>query len=565
MKYCKTCNIELINPKRIYCSNPCKFADKTYNQSRISNQKNNSYNRLECKECSWITKDCLNKGGHVKVHMKSHGLIFDVNTFMDYFKLLVLQPSGFWQCSIGDCKWKTLDKDNTSGCITNHVENDHAIMEYSPEWYTLMKDIPSKKKRINSKKEFIESNPEYGIRCEECSRILEKITISHLNIHGMTFNDYKSKYNPDTTISERIQSKQRDISFNRQLGQVFSRIESFNVTPLFTKEEYTETDQGTKLYNFKCNICKNVFEANLWGRSMICRVCNPQILLTPNKKLENEFYQFLNDDCDIHDLISADRLVIRPKEIDFYIPSKNLGIELNGLFWHGSTYKDSNYHINKTMLMDEKNVQCIHIFEDEWNNKQAIIKHIIKYRINVPMKYIINPDKCTIKSVNSNDLIPFFNENSIKGYTNAEYAISIYSDNEECLAAMIFGKIINNEIELIDFSIKIDHRIDNVFHKLLHFAKTTLNCKSIKHYADIRFINLHNNVFTESGFSFLSKIPPDYYWCKSNRREHRTSFTIDKLIKMNYDSTNDLENFLIGNDYYKIYDCGYLEYEYKKL
>ena len=38
------------------------------------------------------------------------------------------------------------------------------------------------------------------------------------------------------------------------------------------------------------------------------------------------------------------------KEIDIFIPEKNIGIEFNGNYWHSSLYKEKKYHYNKMML-----------------------------------------------------------------------------------------------------------------------------------------------------------------------------------------------------------------------
>ena len=64
--------------------------------------------------------------------------------------------------------------------------------------------------------------------------------------------------------------------------------------------------------------------------------------------------------------------------MDIYIPSKNIAIEYYGIYWHSELYVDKDYHLNKTELCNDKGVKLIHIFEDEWVNKQDIVKSRLK-------------------------------------------------------------------------------------------------------------------------------------------------------------------------------------------
>ena len=62
---------------------------------------------------------------------------------------------------------------------------------------------------------------------------------------------------------------------------------------------------------------------------------------------ENDIAKFINNKIEAKQHI---RYLIPPKELDIYIPEKNLAIEYNGLHWHSEQFKDDaiNYHIDKT-------------------------------------------------------------------------------------------------------------------------------------------------------------------------------------------------------------------------
>ena len=69
-------------------------------------------------------------------------------------------------------------------------------------------------------------------------------------------------------------------------------------------------------------------------------------------------------------------------ELDIYLPEKNIAFEFNGMYWHSINYKDKFYHQRKTLLCYAQNVQLIHIWENEWLNKQDQIKQQIKELLN---------------------------------------------------------------------------------------------------------------------------------------------------------------------------------------
>ena len=58
------------------------------------------------------------------------------------------------------------------------------------------------------------------------------------------------------------------------------------------------------------------------------------------------------------------------KEIDIYIPDKQIGIEYNGIYWHSEIYRDSIYHINKKIEGIKNNINIINIWEDDFLLKE---------------------------------------------------------------------------------------------------------------------------------------------------------------------------------------------------
>jgi very-short-patch-repair endonuclease len=64
--------------------------------------------------------------------------------------------------------------------------------------------------------------------------------------------------------------------------------------------------------------------------------------------------------------IEHDRSIIKPLELDFYIPDFQMAIEVNGIYWHSEQNgRDKYAHQRKTLRCLELGVSLIHLFEDQ--------------------------------------------------------------------------------------------------------------------------------------------------------------------------------------------------------
>ena len=108
---------------------------------------------------------------------------------------------------------------------------------------------------------------------------------------------------------------------------------------------------------------------------------------------ESEILRFLEENNILYK--HPDREQLRPKELDFYFENKNLGLELNGDYWHMNPeiYKstDLNKKIKKTAqeiwdkdelkakLCKERNIKLIIIWESDWyKNKDKWKEKLLK-------------------------------------------------------------------------------------------------------------------------------------------------------------------------------------------
>jgi len=273
----------------------------------------------------------------------------------------------------------------------------------------------------------------------------------------------------------------------------------------------------------------------------------------------------INDFIVLNGLITttSSMSIIKPNQLDIYIPSHNLAIEYNGLYWHNELKLNNNYHLNKTELCEKQGIQLIHIFEDEWLNKQDIVKSRLKNILGLTENKIYGR-KCIIKEVTTKECRIFMDNNHLQGYTNSSVKLGLYY-NSELVSCMLFNKPrlgIGNKYdgyELTRFVSKLNTTVIGGADKLLnHFIKT-YNPKQIISYADRRWSQ--GDLYQKLGFIETHKNKPNYWYIIGKYRKHRFNFRKTKLGKDGFDIINKTEHqIMLDREIYRIYDCGTITY-----
>ena len=94
--------------------------------------------------------------------------------------------------------------------------------------------------------------------------------------------------------------------------------------------------------------------------------------------------------------------------------------------------------MNKTNECEKQGIHLVHIFENEWNFKQAIVKSRIKNLLGV-FGFTIYARKCEVKEVSSKESFEFQNQNHIQGGVHSKVNIGLYYENE-LVSLMTFSK-----------------------------------------------------------------------------------------------------------------------------
>jgi len=438
--------------------------------------------------------------------------------------------------------------------------------KYGADWSFQSNEIKSKIKKTNIEK-YGESFPtsfsgsmfkqnmikKYGVENAFQSKSLrEKADKTKIEIYGDKNNFEKIKQTKEKRYNDENYNNAKKISDSilKTKYNDFKNFAEFCV-PLFDEREYL----GSSTYKWKCVRCNKEFESKPKRFGFERPRCPKCDFIKGQSNIENSLYDWLNSLNLV--LEKNNRNIISPYELDIYIPSHNLAIEFDGLYWHSEKQIiEKKYHLNKTILCENKEITLIHVFEDEWIHKQDIVKSIILNNLNFTQKKIYGR-KTKIVLLKNNEIESFYKKNHIQGFINSSVNIGLFYE-DEMVSALSFSKPRFNkkyDWEITRFANKINTSVIGSFAKLLsHFKK--IHKGSIITYSDRRFFT--GEVYKLNGFNHCHNTSPNYYYTDYITRFNRIEFQKHKLkdkLELFNENISEWENMKL-NGYDRIWDCG---------
>ena len=323
---------------------------------------------------------------------------------------------------------------------------------------------------------------------------------------AILFEDFKSRVsnsNPNLDVSQFVYTNNRTPSFVS--CRLHPEVELFPMNP-------------SNLYK---------------GRNGCGKCCSVGV-----SKKEREVVEFISSVYKGR-IIANTKRVIPPKELDIYLPDLKIAIEFNGCYWHSDNQgKDLNYHKDKYSACVDKGIQLIQIWEDDWDNKQNIIKRMLDHKLglsNLPRIYarntvVVMPDK--------NEADDFLNHCHIQGAVNATYYLGL-KDDQELVALMTLTRTANDG-ELLLSRYATSKRVVGGFSKLMSHVRQKCLRNDFRGRNDTpvtTLISFSDNevsdggMYKNNGWVKVADVPVSYSYWRIDRpkREHKFNYRLKRF------------------------------------
>lgn len=166
-------------------------------------------------------------------------------------------------------------------------------------------------------------------------------------------------------------------------------------------------------------------------------------------KAETEVFNFVRSICP--DAVQSDRTIIGPLELDVVVPSHNLAIEFNGLYWHNERTKDKKYHITKRHRVEAAGYRLISIREDIWNERREQVENIIRNALGATSDKVF-ARKCNIVEVSTSEAKTFMEKHHVQGFRGATVHYGLQYDDTLVAVISLTNWQKKNEWELVRYA-----------------------------------------------------------------------------------------------------------------
>ena len=213
-----------------------------------------------------------------------------------------------------------------------------------------------------------------------------------------------------------------------------------------------------------------------------------------------------------------------------------------------------------------RGVQLIHLWQDYWDAKQAIVRSRIAALSGSGVRIMARRTK--VRRIARDVMFDFFACNHLQGFVDARYNYGLYCD-EQLIAAASFSsarKVKRNGItvrsfELLRYANLLHHRVTGGLGKLIARFIKDANPDDIMTYADLDWAS--GKGYQTLNFKQTAVTPPLTFWINpaemTRYYPHRLPQKLINEFHMQNKYTN-VDDFLKDNGFVKIYNAGNLKY-----
>lgn len=286
-----------------------------------------------------------------------------------------------------------------------------------------------------------------------------------------------------------------------------------------------------------------------------CPKCSHQV-----SKAEEEIADYVTSILPDTKVLTSYRKIINPYELDIYIPDLKIAIEFNGLYWHTESQgKDRNYHYNKWKKCKDQDIQLITIWEDEWRDKQDIIKSMLAHKLGVSQGKKVYARKTNLMHLEDNQQVKkFLNTYHIQGYCPGRHYVGLIDNLTGDLVAVSIWRKNKKDFYLDRYatSCTVVGGMGKMLKEGKKLAKES-DCDKIITFADHQVSD--GGLYSDLGFTKDKELNPDYRYVVAGERKHKFGYRLKKFRSspdLEYQEGLTEKQLAKLNGLERIWDCG---------
>ena len=215
-------------------------------------------------------------------------------------------------------------------------------------------------------------------------------------------------------------------------------------------------------------------------------------------------------------VVQRDRVLIKPRELDLYLPEKKMAIEYCGMYWHShfnaeDERADKLRHMQKHLACQAHGVRLLTIFESEWQERGPAIRRLLRNAAGKSRGKLM-ARKCELRKVETPEARAFFEKYHPQGGAGSGEHYGLYW-GAKLVACMRFafgandrGAVKTRVWTLGRFATRV--AVVGAASRLFQAFVEEQRPGEVKSFSDNRYFA--GGVYAQMGFVLEAEAAPDY-------------------------------------------------------
>jgi hypothetical protein len=229
---------------------------------------------------------------------------------------------------------------------------------------------------------------------------------------------------------------------------------------------------------------------------------------------EQQVFEFLSN---LTPAEQRNRSILKPKELDIYLPERQLAVEYCGEFYHSAGSKAEERtarkkHIEKYLACKEQGIRLITLWESEWKEHNYAIRRLLRNAVG-KSKGKLMARKCELRKATSAEARAFYDRYHPQGGTGSgeHYALFWKGKMVACmrfvLGANDRGAAAKDRVWTLGrYATRIT--VAGAASRLFKAFVTEFNPPEVKSFSDNRFFD--GGMYSQLGFVLEAEVAEDY-------------------------------------------------------
>ena len=211
------------------------------------------------------------------------------------------------------------------------------------------------------------------------------------------------------------------------------------------------------------------------------------------------------------------RSILKPKELDIYLPERQLAVEYCGEFYHSAGSKEEERqarkkHVEKHVACNAQGIRLITLWESEWKERNYAIRRLLRNAVG-KSKGKLMARKCELRKATTAEARAFYDRYHPQGGAGSgeHYALFWKGKMVACmrfvLGANDRGAAAKDRVWTLGrYATRIT--VAGAASRLFKAFVTDFNPPEVKSFSDNRFFD--GGMYSQLGFVLEEEVPEDY-------------------------------------------------------